>query len=76
MLKVYESRKTSIVLVISAILGMVLAGTPANAQTAGAFTATDLAGVSAIVVAFLAVGAAITIAMTLYRKGRQGAGKV
>ena len=40
------------------------------------FTATDLAGVSAIFLAFLAVGAAITIAMTLYRKGKQGANKV
>jgi hypothetical protein len=65
-----------LMLVLAAFLGFALVGV-AGAQTAiTPFSATDLAGVSAIVVAFLAVGALINIGMTLYRKGKQASNKV
>lgn len=66
--------QSALVLALSVIFGAVFAGSVAGA--ADPFTATDLAGASLVFLAFLAVGAAITIAMTLYRKGKQGAGKV
>lgn len=53
-------------------------GSLASAQTAAIepFAATDLAGVSGIVTAFLGVGALVTLGFTLYRKGRQASNKV
>ena len=71
-LPVKVARRNIVAILIAAMV-------PALSESRAAgevFTATDLAGASAVFLAFLAVGAAITIAMTLYRKGRQGANKV
>lgn len=45
---------------------------PAQAQ----FTTTSLDSVQAVVTAFLAVGAAIVLAMVIYKVGRRAANKV
>jgi hypothetical protein len=61
-------------------LGLGLAGSlafaaAANAQAITPFATTDLDGARAVIVAFLAVGAAIVLGFVLYMLGKKGAKK-
>ena len=75
MVQLYNRSGRTVKILIGSAIAAGLMASRAGAQAITPFAATDLDGAKAVIIAFLAVGAAIVLGFVLYMLGKKGAKK-